>query len=148
MEWWPVGLVLFAAALLPAQAACNAAIYRAVGHPIATILISLSGSLLAITTFGLLSGQLTSVPGVRFGAVPWWAWAAGLGGAFFVAAQSMVVPRLGAALFTALAVTGQVAMALALDHFGALGVPVHPAVPLRLLGAALIIAGMTLVARF
>ena len=148
MEWWPVGLVLFAAALLPAQAACNAAIYRAVGHPIATILISLTGSLVAITAFGVVSGRLAGIPGVRFGAVPWWAWGAGLGGAFFVAAQSMAVPRLGAALFTALAVTGQVAMALTLDHFGALGVPMHPAVPLRLLGAVLIIAGMVLVARF
>ena len=47
-----------------------------------------------------------------------------------------------------LAVTGQVGTALLLDHFGALNLPAHPASPMRVLGAALIVAGMTLVARF
>lgn len=148
MEVWPVGLVLFAAALLPAQAACNAATNRAIAHPVATILISLFGSLVAVCAFGIVSGRFTALPAARLGAVPWWAWGAGLGGAFFVTAQTMAVPRLGTALFASLAVTGQVAMALALDHFGLLGLPVHAASPMRILGALLIVGGMVLVARF
>lgn len=148
MEWWPVGLVLFSAALLPAQAACNAATNRAIAHPVVTILISLLGSLLAISAFGVFSGRLATFPGARLGAVPWWAWGAGLGGAFFVTAQTLAVPRLGTALFASLAVTGQVAMALMLDHFGLLGLPVHVASPMRVVGAVLIVGGMVLVARF
>jgi transporter family-2 protein len=148
MQWWPAGFVLFAAALLPAQAACNAAINRAIGQPVIAIMISIVGSLACITAFGVLSGRLWQIPVERFAAVPWWAWAAGVGGAVFVSAQSLMVSRLGAALFTSLAVTGQVAMAMALDHFGALNLPPHAASPLRVLGAALIVIGMTLVARF
>jgi transporter family-2 protein len=148
MPWGPAGFVLFAAALLPAQAACNAAINRAVGQPVTAILISLVGSSLAIVSFGLLSGRLFPIPVARFGDVPAWAWLAGLGGAFFVTAQATMVPRLGAALFTSLAVTGQVAMAMALDHFGALNLPPHSASPMRVVGAVLIVVGMALVARF
>jgi transporter family-2 protein len=148
MPWGPAGFVLFAAALLPAQAACNAAINRALGQPVIAIMVSLLGSLAAIVAFGVLTGRFWPIPAERFANVPWWAWPAGLGGAFFVSAQAIMVPRLGAALFTALAVTGQVAMAMALDHFGALNLPTHAATPLRVLGAALIVAGMVLVARF
>jgi len=148
MPWGPAGFVLFAAALLPAQAACNAAINRAVGRPVVAILISLLGSSAAVASFGLLSGRLFPIPSDRFAGVPPWAWLAGLGGAFFVAAQATMVPRLGAALFTTLAVTGQVAMAMALDHFGALDLPIHAASPMRVAGAALIVLGMALVALY
>jgi len=148
MQWGPAGFVLFAASLLSAQAACNAAINRAVGQPVIAVMISLLGSLVAVILFGLGSGRLWPVPFGRFGDVPAWAWLAGLGGAFFVSAQALMVPRLGAALFTSLAVTGQVAMAMALDHFGALHLPQHTASPLRIAGAALIVLGMILVARF
>ena len=148
MQWGPAAFVLFAAGLLPAQAACNAAINRAIGQPVIAIMVSLLGSLFAILSFGVLAGRLWPIPIERFGNVPWWAWEAGLGGAFFVSAQALMVPRLGAALFTSLAVTGQVAMAMALDHFGALNLPPHAASPMRMLGAGLIVAGMALVARF
>jgi transporter family-2 protein len=148
MQWGPAGFVLFAASLLSAQAACNAAINRAVGQPVIAVMISLLGSLAAVILFGLASGRLWPIPADRFAAVPPWAWLAGLGGAFFVSAQALMVPRLGAALFTSLAVTGQVAMAMVLDHFGALHLPQHTASPLRILGALLIVAGMALVARF
>jgi len=148
MQWGPAGFVLLAASLLPAQAACNAALNRAIGQPVMAIMISLIGSLIAITSFGVATGGMWPVPTERFSYVPVWAWAAGLGGAFFVSAQAMMVPRLGAALFTSIAVTGQVGMAMALDHFGALHLPQHTASPMRLLGAGLIVLGMTLVARF
>jgi bacterial/archaeal transporter family-2 protein len=148
MQFWPVGFALFAAALLPVQAACNAAMNRALGHPLVTILISMLVSLASVSLVTLLTGRFADIPVGRFGSVPWWAWAAGLGGAFYVSSQPFVIPKLGAAFFTSLVVTGQVAMAMTLDHFGALELPPHPASPLRVLGALLIVAGMALVARF
>jgi bacterial/archaeal transporter family-2 protein len=148
VQLWPVGFALFAAALLPVQAACNAAMNRALGNPLLTILISMLVSIVSAALVALLTGRLADIPLGRFGAVPWWAWAAGLGGVIFLSSQPVVIPRLGAAFFTSLVVTGQVAMAMALDHFGALGLPAHPASPQRVLGAVLIVAGMALVARF
>jgi transporter family-2 protein len=45
-------------------------------------------------------------------------------------------------------VTAAVVVSLALDHFGLVGFEEHRANPWRLLGAALMIAGVALVARF
>ncbi|MGH9647341.1 MAG: DMT family transporter, partial [Bryobacteraceae bacterium] len=56
-----------------------------------------------------------------------------------------LLPRLGAATVIALIVAGQMIGSLAFDHFGLLGVPVHPANMVRLTGAALLVAGAILI---
>lgn len=147
MEWWPAGFAFFAATLLPVQAALNGALNRALGRPALVVLVSLSGSALCITLFGLLTGRLGFVSAARIATVPVWAWPAGACGAIYLASQPIVAPRLGAGTYMGIAVTGQIAAALALDHFGALQLPEHPASPLRVLGALLMAAGVVLVAR-
>ena len=39
--------------------------------------------------------------------VPWWAWSGGLFGAVFIALAILLIPKIGAATFVALLVTGQ-----------------------------------------
>ena len=148
MQCWPVAFTLFAAALLPVQAALNGALNRALGSPALVVLVSLSGSALFIGAVGLATGSLGLVPAARVANVPWWAWPAGVCGAIYLSSQPLVAPRLGAATYISLAVTAQVACALLLDHFGALGLPQHGASPLRVLGAALMAVGVVLVARY
>jgi len=148
MEWWPAGFALFAAALLPVQAALNGALNRALDRPALVVLISLSGSALFIGTVGLATGRLGLVAASRAAQVPWWAWPAGVCGVIYLLSQPLVAPRLGAATYISLSVSAQVFAAMLLDHFGALGLPQHPASPARILGAALIAAGVALVARF
>jgi transporter family-2 protein len=80
-------------------------------------------------------------------AVPWWAWFGGLFGAFYVAISTIVATELGAASLLALALLGQLAMALVVDHYGWLGLPVNPISWTRLAGVALLVAGMWLVTR-
>jgi bacterial/archaeal transporter family-2 protein len=46
------------------------------------------------------------------------------------------------------AVTGQMVASIVIDHFGLLRLPVHEVSVPRLIGAVLIIAGVTLVQRF
>jgi transporter family-2 protein len=41
--------------------------------------------------------------------------------------------------------TGQLLCSLAVDHFGVLGVPVHPASLIRLAGAAFLVMGVVLI---
>ncbi len=148
MNWWPVAFTLFAASLLPVQAAFNGALNRAFGSPLLVVLISLSGSAVFIVAVGLACGQL-SLPGAgRAALVPWWAWPAGVCGAIYLSSQPLVAPRLGAATYMSLAVTGQITAALALDHFGALHLPQHNASPLRILGVLIMAAGVVLIARF
>ena len=77
--------------------------------------------------------------------IPWWAWSGGLFGAIFIALAILLIPRLGAATFFALFVAGQMLCSLAFDHFGLLGMPVHPASLTRLAGAAFLILGVVLI---
>ena len=79
--------------------------------------------------------------------VPAWAWFGGLMGAFYVAISTVVASQLGTASLLGLALSGQLAMALVVDHFGWLGMPEHPITLARLAGVALLGVGVWLVSR-
>jgi len=79
--------------------------------------------------------------------VPVWAWFGGLMGAFYVAISTVVASQLGTAALLGLALSGQLAMALVVDHFGWLGLPEHPITLTRLVGVALLGAGAWLISR-
>lgn len=82
-----------------------------------------------------------------FAAVPWWAWLGGLLGAFYVASSTIVAVELGATTLLGLALLGQLATALVIDHFGWLGLPENPVTWTRLAGVALLGAGVWLISR-
>jgi bacterial/archaeal transporter family-2 protein len=75
----------------------------------------------------------------------WWAWSGGFFGAIYIAISILLVPRLGAAMFVALLITGQMLASLAFDHFGMFGIPQRSVDPARLLGAVLLVGGAALV---
>ena len=75
----------------------------------------------------------------------WISWSGGLFGAIYIGISILLIPRLGAAMVIALIVAGQMVGSLAFDHFGVLGVPVHSLSLMRLLGAALLVAGVVLI---
>ncbi len=75
----------------------------------------------------------------------WAPWTGGVFGALFIGIVVLMIPRLGAATTLALIVVGQMLGSLAFDHFGLLGLPQHGAGPIRLAGAACLIAGVVLV---
>src|SRR6187549_3969776 len=79
--------------------------------------------------------------------VPLWAWFGGLFGAFYVSISTIVATELGAASLLALALVGQLGMALLVDHFGWLGLPVNPISWTRVFGVVLLAAGVWLVTR-
>jgi transporter family-2 protein len=77
--------------------------------------------------------------------IPAWAWAGGLFGAVYIGLGIFLVPKLGAATFFALLITGQMIGSMIFDHFGFLGIAVHPISAIRMAGGALLIAGVVLV---
>jgi len=80
-------------------------------------------------------------------AVPWWAWFGGLLGAFYVASSTVVAAELGTASLLGLALAGQLATALVIDHFGWLGLPEHPLTLTRIAGVGLLASGVWLITR-
>src|ERR1041384_2135752 len=80
-------------------------------------------------------------------AVPWWAWVGGLLGAFYVAPSTLGAAALGPASLLGLALAGQLATALVIDHFGWLGMPEHPLTLTRIAGVGLLASGVWLITR-
>lgn len=77
--------------------------------------------------------------------LPPWAFAGGIFGAIFIGLGIVLVPKIGTATFFVLLVAGQMLGALIFDHFGLMGVPVHPISMIRLAGAALLVGGVVLI---
>ena len=76
---------------------------------------------------------------------PWWNWIGGPLGALIVLSGAALAPRLGAAAFIASVVAGQLLCSLLLDHFGLMNLPQQALTSGRLIGAALVFAGVLLV---
>ena len=141
----PMLLVLFAGGMIALQAPTNAILARAGGSPVLAALISF-----AVGTIGLLFAWLISGnrPGTAaFAGLPAYAWIGGLYGAVYVAVAAFAAPRIGLAALITIGIAGQIAMALFLDHLGALGLPREPVNLGRIAGALLVIAGVVLVRR-
>jgi transporter family-2 protein len=134
-------LAVLAGAMLPMQAAINARLARVVGGPVWAAAVS--GLVLTI----VLSASAATRGGPRIGSLatlPWWAWTGGLCGSVLLASTTAVTPKLGAGSMTALVMTGQVLVSLALDNFGLLGVAAHPLSVKRYIAAALLVVGASL----
>ena len=115
------------------------------GSPVLAALISFAVGTVALFVAWLASGNR---PGAApFAALPWYAWLGGLYGAFFVAIAAFAAPRIGLASLITIGIAGQIAMALLLDHLGALGLPRDPISLGRVAGALLVVAGVVLVRR-
>ena len=78
--------------------------------------------------------------------MPWWAPLGGLTGAVAVFCGLLFVGKVGAGPFNGLLITANLLASLAIDHFGWIAMPVHKAGLARLLGAALMVAGIVLIA--
>lgn len=141
----PIVLVFIAGALVALQAPTNALLARAGGSAILAALISFSVGTTALLGAWLMSGNR---PGAAaFAGLPWFAWIGGLYGAVFVAVAAYAAPRIGVTSLVTIGIAGQVAMALWLDHVGAMGLVREPVNLGRVLGALLVIAGVILVRR-
>jgi transporter family-2 protein len=135
-------LAVGAGACIAIQASANGDFRKSLGdNPLFAAFFSICGtSLTAIVAMLLLRPPIPSAASLR--EAPWWNWIGGPLGALIVLAGAALTARLGAALFIALVVGGQLISSLVLDHFGLLGLNAQPVTPGRLLGAALVVAGV------
>jgi len=140
----PVAMALLAGAVLPFQAAGNAAVGRALGHWLWGAFTSLSVSSLVV----IAALVVFRVPAPDMGKAlqgPWWLWIGGVLGAMYVAGAAALTHKLGAAGFLVLVVAGQIISAVLADHFGVMGLGGKPLSLARLAGVVLILCGVLLV---
>ena len=138
--------VVLGGAATALQAPTNAKMMGAVGSPVNAAFVSFAVGTAAL---GILAVMLQTRPDMAASrALPWYAWVGGLYGAIFVVAAAWGVPRLGVATTIILMVAGQLLLSVALDHFGAMGMPKQPISWGRVAGVGLVLAGVLMVRKF
>lgn len=141
---------VFAGALTNVQVGADLKLFRTMQNPALTAVVILSAGL-AVSTLALLVWFVVAgvtVPSwAEMARVPWWAWAGGALQGLTVLAVFLTAGRAGAALFSALTVTGGAICSLLLDHFGLFGFDQHSATWSRIAGVSLLIGGTMLLTR-
>jgi bacterial/archaeal transporter family-2 protein len=133
-----------AGAAAACQAAANAALSARAGLGAALFLntlIVLAGTIVML----FASGGPRTLPALA--GAPLHHYVGGLCGFVIIGCLTFALPRLGAATAVALMVLGQGVLALIIDHFGLWGIPTVAVSGPRLLGVALLVAGVVLLRR-
>jgi bacterial/archaeal transporter family-2 protein len=134
-----------ASAIEPGQ---NADLAKSLRRPLLAGILSLIIGIATFTIMMLVTGQY-GWPGIdRLAQVPWWAWYGGVLSALLALAQLYVSKEVGAATFLGLLVAAGVVTSILLDNFGLVGFQIREVNFWRILGGALMIGGVALVARF
>jgi bacterial/archaeal transporter family-2 protein len=135
----------FAGGLVALQAPINGMLGKTVGS-LAAASISFALGLVALTAITLLvAGGFGDVGEARN--LPWYYLSGGLLGAVYVTTSLIAVRTLGAGGVTAATIAGQLALSVALDRLGVLGLDERPLSAGRVAGVLLLALGTFLVVR-
>lgn len=136
-------MALISGALVPFQGGANAALGRALGHPlwaaVASLIVSLTCILPALIALRVPMPDLGTAV-----SQPKWIWIGGLVGVIYVTAAIFLMPTMGAAGFMIAVIAGQLIGALLIDRLGLMGLAPKPIDLWRVLGAGLVLGGALL----
>jgi transporter family-2 protein len=133
------------------QAGSNATLEKYLQNPILSALVSFGSGTAALLLALAIYAAITKAPmpsGQQMSAVPWWGWIGGSFGALYILAMVLTAEKVGSGIFVGLSITASILASLVIDHFGLLGFRQHTAGPARILGGALMVAGMFLIGKF
>ena len=120
------------------QAATNAGLARAAGLGPALVVNTVIVLIGATALWATLGAKATFFPA----GAPWTLYLGGLFGFVLLASLAFVFPKIGAAYAVTLMIAGQCVAALVIDHFGLMGMPRDPVTVQRVIGVALVAAGV------
>ena len=127
-------LAVIVGALIPVQAATNAAMSRAIGSVAITSLALFAVGFVVVAAWAIvIRVPLPSLEALR--RVPAYGWLGGFIVASYVIAITFLAPRLGVGNAIRLVVTGQILAAVIIDHVGAFGAIVQRLTMGRAIGA-------------
>jgi len=134
-----------AGCLVGMQAPINSRLGKTVGSLQAASFSFLVGTAVLLLIAAFVRGGLGSLG--QIGRVPWWALVGGLLGAVYVTVALIAVRTLGASGLTAVVITGQLAISVAIDRFGLFGIAKQNIDASRIVGLVLLVVGVVLVVR-
>ena len=106
-------------------------------------IVHIGGAIVALLPLLFMSGGKLA----QWRSVPWYALGAGLFGLIVISAISYMIPRVGIAASITAIVAGQLLVGAILDHFGLLGASIRSLDVTRVLGMAVVLAGVWLTVR-
>jgi len=133
-------------AMIPVQAATNAALGRVLGSAplVALILFGIGFAFLAVW---VLMARPVMPPLSDLRHVPVYGYIGGIIVACYLLSITFLAPRLGVGNAICIIVTGQILAAVLIDHFGLFGAHVQTLSTTRVVGVLLMIAGLFLARR-
>lgn len=131
--------------LIALQAPINSHLGKKVGTFQAAFVSFLVGTVVLVVIAALAGGGLGKVGEVRH--VTWYYLLGGVLGAAYVTTVLVTVRSLGAGGVTAATIAGQLTMAVVADQLGLFGLAKQPITAMRMVGVALLAAGVFLVVR-
>jgi transporter family-2 protein len=134
-----------AGCLVGMQAPINSRLGKSVGSIEAATFSFLVGTAALVLILLVTRGGIGGL--VHVDRAPWWALVGGLLGAVYVSVALVAVRTLGASGLTAVVIGGQLAISVAIDRFGLLGVARQSVGVQRILGLVLLAVGVVLVVR-
>jgi transporter family-2 protein len=140
-----VALTACTGGLVALQAPINSMLGRAVGTWQAAFFSFAVGTVTLALIATLAKGGLGQVAEARH--LTWYYLTGGLLGAAYITSVLVTVRSLGAGGVVAATIAGQLAISVAVDHLGWLGVAKQPIDAARIIGIALLAAGTYLVVR-
>lgn len=144
MQWIYLILIgLVGGAAVGLQTPISGMMGARVGGFASSFIIHVSGMMLSGLILLLRGGERIR----EWSGLPWYMLISGVFGVVLFQTLTFTVPKMGGTLAVTLVVVGQLIVGLLIDHFGWLGVEVHPISLVRVVGVALLIGGGYLISR-
>jgi transporter family-2 protein len=140
-----VALTAAVGGLIALQAPINSHLGRAVGTFQAAFVSFAIGTMLLAVIAAVSRGGLGQIAEAR--TLPWYYLTGGVLGAAYVTTVLVTVRSLGAGPVVAATIAGQLTASIIVDQLGVLGVPKEPITAVKVLGVALLAAGVFLIVR-
>jgi transporter family-2 protein len=139
-------VVLLSGAFLPIQGGLNSKLGKVIESPVYASLFSFIIGALGLLAYIVITRQTVSLSGIKD--APNYIWIGGLLGAFYVTAIVLAFPILGPGLTFGLIVAGQMITSVVLEHNNILVAQQNPISYMKIVGIALVIAGVVIIRKY
>jgi len=144
---WIIPFIILGGSLQTIGGAMNGQLGKSISNP--WLASAISFALITFFFVGMFFIQPHPLPSLTdIETLPWWAPIGGLVGAVQVYAALRFIHKVGAGPFVGLTVTAALITSLIVDHYGWFRLQQHPLHIWRLLGGALLVGGVSLIAKF